>query len=236
MIPEIAYITPVAILSIRLACIVLLTSFFRNQFNHTVKGKTHEEQYQGEWPKNIVIDRTHDGISDSHGQNRGEGGSWCSERGWYHCRVSDHHLDSQGFPEGTRHTKDNRCKDSRAGCLERDMPNGLPACRTHGHTSLPVMTGHSSEAIGRHKGDSWSGSNKEDKDPWENPKTSPSKETTRKWDDHLKANESVNNWRNPHQSSMAGCKKRAPLGRLLSWKLLHQWQTALPRGQKARLQ
>ena len=54
-----------------------------------------------------------------------------------------------------RHTKDNRCKDSRAGCLRRDMPNGLPACRTHSHTSLPVMTGHSSEAIGRHKGDSW---------------------------------------------------------------------------------
>ncbi len=39
MIPEITYSTPVAILSIRLACIVLLTSFFRNQFNHTVKAR-----------------------------------------------------------------------------------------------------------------------------------------------------------------------------------------------------
>ena len=48
---------------------------------------------------------------------------------------------------------------------ERDMPNGLPAGRTNGHTSFPVMTGHSSEAIGRHEGDSWQDHNKEDKDP-----------------------------------------------------------------------
>ena len=48
---------------------------------------------------------------------------------------------AKASPKARADTEDNRCKDSRAGCLERDMPNGLPTGRSHGHTSFPVMDG-----------------------------------------------------------------------------------------------
>ena len=93
------------------------------------------------------------------------------------------------------------------------MPNGLPAGRSHGHTSFPVMTGNSSEAIGRHKGDCWQDHNKEDKDPGEDPKTSPSKETTGERDNDLKTNESINNGRNSHQKLNRWLQETSSFGR-----------------------
>ncbi len=95
MIPEIAYNTPVAILSIRLACIVLLTSFFRNRFNHTDERELIE-QYQGS-DKNI-IDRAMTVFPIPWSIEVGVEAGVVSEVGTT-ARGSDHHLDSQGFPE-----------------------------------------------------------------------------------------------------------------------------------------
>ncbi len=43
----------VANLSNFLACIVFLTPFFRNQFNHTHEGQAHKQENQSQWPKDI---------------------------------------------------------------------------------------------------------------------------------------------------------------------------------------
>ncbi len=97
-------------------------------------------------PENVIIHCSHNGISDSHGQDRGQGRRRCCQRSRNHRRVPNDHLASQGFTEGTRHSK--TCQSEQLLALPI---NGLPA-QPHSQTSFTIMTWYSTAAVCGHEG------------------------------------------------------------------------------------